>query len=268
MKWGFLLSLLFVVLGALLISVWVHSPGQVETATVESVIDGDTVVLESGDRVRLLGIDTPEKGQYYFREATEKLEELVRGRKVRLEKEDEDRDKYDRLLRYIHLDTASGDILVNLELVRLGLAKTYMLEEGDKYREGLLEAEREAREDGLGIWKLQGEKGVFCLGIFYLHYNAKGNDNQNLNNEYVAFRNKCEHPLNLDGWYLEDGRGERYIFRDFTVHNKSKFSLHTGSGKDNRTDLYWGQSRAVWNNAGDWLRMWNPEGGLILNYSY
>lgn len=94
------------------------------------MIDGDTIELEGGERVRLLCIDTPERGQPGYTEATEFLRGLVEGKRVRLEADPEhaDRDRFGRLLRYVWLFTgweaegfSSGDdVLVNVEMVRRG----------------------------------------------------------------------------------------------------------------------------------------------------
>lgn len=118
-------------------------------ALVIRVIDGDTIVLEDDERVRLLGIDTPERGRYYFEEAGERLREMVDGKEVLLETDKEERDKYDRLLRYVWINKT----LTNLELVREGYARTFMLEPGDKYFKELVAVEAAARESGLGIWQ-------------------------------------------------------------------------------------------------------------------
>src|SRR5687767_8858842 len=69
-------------------------------SSVTRIIDGDTRVVEGGDRVRLLDIDTPEKGQPCSANATARLAELIDGKEVLLEKRGEDKDRYDRLLRY------------------------------------------------------------------------------------------------------------------------------------------------------------------------
>lgn len=233
-----------------------------KTHYVERIIDGDTVVLENGERVRLLGIDAPETGQYYYKEAKEYLERLILHKNIRLERGLENRDKYGRLLRYIFID----DIFVNLELIKNGYASVLIYKD-DKYLELLTNAEFEARKGGIGIWSIN-ITNPFCISIFQFHYNAKGNDNQNLNDEYVIFRNKCTHPINLSGWVLKDANNKTYIFENFILNNKTTVTLHTGSGINNLTDLYWNQKTAVWNNDGDHLSMWDSKGNLILNYSY
>lgn len=121
---------------------------------VTRVIDGDTIELENGERVRYIGIDTPETVdprkpvQCFGVEASKKNKELVEGKEVRLEKDITDRDKYNRLLRYVWV----GDTFVNLELVKQGFAHSYSYPPDVKYQDQFVAAEREAREAKLGLW--------------------------------------------------------------------------------------------------------------------
>src|SRR5690349_13538593 len=93
-------------------------PGYSGPATVARVIDGDTIELTSGDRVRYIGMDTPETVdprktvQCFGKEASAANRALVEGKVVTLVPDVEDRDMYDRFLRYVYL----GDTFVNLEL--------------------------------------------------------------------------------------------------------------------------------------------------------
>ena len=233
-----------------------------DSVFVERVVDGDTLVLEGGERVRLLGIDTPEKGQHLFKESTDFLRNLTGKRTVILEKDVSERDKYGRLLRYVHL----GDVFVNVELVKRGYASVLLIEPDTKYKEFLLKEESQARKEGKGIWPFP--EGDFCMSIFSFHQNAAGNDNENLNDEYVVFRNKCIEPVPLENWRVMDKANNTFVFPDFFIENKTTVTLHTGSGKDNQTDLFWGKSRAVWNNDGDILLLLDPLRRAILNHSY
>ena len=115
---------------------------------VTRVIDGDTMEIEGGYRVRYIGIDTPEKGEPYYQEALEANRNLVGGKKVRLEKDVEDKDKYGRLLRYVWVDNT----MVNAELVRLGFAYSYSYPPNLKYQTYFLQMEKEAREHKRGLW--------------------------------------------------------------------------------------------------------------------
>jgi len=116
--------------------------------TVVRVIDGDTFVLLNGRVVRLIGINTPEYGQPYYEEATNKLAELVEGKNVTLEIDITNTDNYGRLLRYVYVD----DTFVNLIMVKEGHAKVLIIYPDDKYAKELKEAMLEAREKRLGIW--------------------------------------------------------------------------------------------------------------------
>lgn len=119
------------------------------TARVIEVIDGDTIVIEGGYRVRYIGIDSPERGEKYYQEAREANRELVQNKRVRLEKDISDTDRYGRLLRYVY----AGDYFVNAELVRKGYARSYAYPPDIKYQAFLKSMEQEARQTGRGIWK-------------------------------------------------------------------------------------------------------------------
>jgi len=117
-------------------------------ALVTRVIDGDTIEIEGGYRVRYIGIDAPEKDEPYYWEALEANRNLVEGKKVWLEKDVEDKDKYGRLLRYVWVDNT----MVNAELVRIGYAYSYSYPPNLKYQTYLLQMEKEAREHKRELW--------------------------------------------------------------------------------------------------------------------
>lgn len=122
-----------------------------DTATVTKVIDGDTIDIDTGQRVRYIGIDTPEVhpvAEAFGMEALQANRNLVEGKEVRLERDITETDKYGRLLRYVYVD----DILVNAELVRFGLAEAKAYPPDTKYHEMLKKLEEEARQAGRGMW--------------------------------------------------------------------------------------------------------------------
>ena len=119
-----------------------------QRATVTQVIDGDTVALSNGDRVRYIGMDTPERGEPLYKEATEFNRNLVEGKAVRLTKDISERDRYGRLLRYVYVD----DILVNAELVREGYAREFEYKPDVRFRDCFVALEKEARKKKRGIW--------------------------------------------------------------------------------------------------------------------
>jgi len=237
-----------------------------ESAVVERVVDGDTItLLANGDKVRLLGINTPERGQYLYAEAKERLEELILGSPVLMEADVTDTDKYGRLLRYIY----SGGENINIRMVREGLAFVYIIEPDNMHAEELYAAECYAREQGLGIWQYTGIEDAFCIGLHYpFRYNAAGDDRQNLNGEFLILRNSCTYPVELSGWVLSNEAGNEYLFKEFVLINKSTVTLYTGSGVDTKNELYWGMDLPAWNNGGDTLHLWNAEDELMLKHSY
>jgi endonuclease YncB( thermonuclease family) len=88
------------------------------TYLVSRVVDGDTIELGNGETVRVVGIDTPERGECGYGEATANMERLVLGKRVGLGQSDEDRDHYGRLLRY----TDVGQVDAGLRQIKAGLA--------------------------------------------------------------------------------------------------------------------------------------------------
>lgn len=229
--------------------------------TVARVVDGDTLQLESGERVRLLGINAPERGQFYFEEATSRLEELVEGKKVKLEKDIEGKDRYGRLLRYVFLKGQN----INVKLIREGYAHVYVIPPNVKYEEELRKAEEEAKAKGKGIWQ---PSEVRCIEIANFHWNAKGWDGKNLNDEYIVFQNTGSQAVNLTGWRVKDEANHIYTFPHFILKPKAKVTLLSGCGQSNKTNLYWCSGGAIWNNGGDTLYLRDSKGELALVYSY
>ena len=129
-------------------------PGMGETATVKRVIDGDTIELTDGRKLRYIGIDTPETVdprkpvQCFGAEASKRNKELVEGKEVRMETDVTDKDRYGRLLRYVYL----GDEMVNIKMVRDGFAYSYTYPPDVKYQDKILTAQREAEAGKAGLW--------------------------------------------------------------------------------------------------------------------
>ncbi len=115
-----------------------------ETVVIR-VIDGDTLETSDGKTIRLLGINAPEKWEYHYNKSFEKLIELVQYKKVVLERDSRNKDRYGRLLRYVYTD----DTFVNLYLVQYGYAEVY---QPGKYKEEFEKAEDFARKSKLGLW--------------------------------------------------------------------------------------------------------------------
>ena len=122
---------------------------QIEEALVVRAIDGDTIELADGRRVRYLGIDTPEQGEFYANEASARNKELVEGKLVELQRGNRNRDDYGRLLRYVYID----GVFVNAELVAQGYAIAYIFDPDEKYSQVLVQLEQYAKLRNVGVWK-------------------------------------------------------------------------------------------------------------------
>jgi micrococcal nuclease len=117
---------------------------------VTKVIDGDTVVVEGGKEIRLLGIDADERNYPCYESAKIFLEKLVLNKKVRLEKDKENVDRYGRCLRYLISDGKN----IDFELVKEGEAVCRFQKPNLKYREICEKLEKEAIENKVGCkWK-------------------------------------------------------------------------------------------------------------------
>ena len=145
-------------------------PPGLEEAHVIRVIDGDTIVVEvtgrtdgpgagaaaegAEERVRLIGIDTPESVkpgspvECFGREASSAAKALLEGEDVHLVKDVEERDAYDRLLRYVYI----GEEMANARLVANGYASAYTYPPNVRHADLFVDLERQARDRGLGLW--------------------------------------------------------------------------------------------------------------------
>ena len=130
------------------------NPEVAQTVRVIRVIDGDTIEIEGGQKIRYIGIDTPETVdprkpiQCFGIEASNKNKELVEDKSVRLEKDVSGTDKYGRLLRYVYVD----DIFVNEYLIRQGFAHSSTYPPDVKYQNQFLQAQQEAQNNNRGLW--------------------------------------------------------------------------------------------------------------------
>ncbi len=135
------------------------------TARVIRAVDGDTVEIEGGERVRYLGVDTPEttgnpnvsQAEPLAQEATLFNRTLVEGQVVWLLPDTTDRDRYGRLLRWVFLPDGT---FVQAELVRRGYAFVNIVPPDDRFADLLRDLETLAKAQGRGVWAGQAGTGV------------------------------------------------------------------------------------------------------------
>ncbi|MBN1526505.1 MAG: thermonuclease family protein [Candidatus Omnitrophica bacterium] len=136
---------------------------------VQRAVDGDTLKLANGERVRLIGVDTPEvhESVKLYRDASKSKQDvkairamgkkaseftkkLTEGKPVRLEFDVQKKDRYGRLLAYVYLENGT---FVNAEIIKQGYANVMTIPPNVKYQDLFLKLYREAREAKRGLWK-------------------------------------------------------------------------------------------------------------------
>lgn len=245
-----------------------NPPG--ESATVVRVEDGDSIFAEVGgreERVRLIGINTPERDECLGDVARETLSDMIEGRSVLLESDVEESDQYGRLLAYVWIDGT----LVNAEMVRAGVAIARAFRPNTSRQQQLESAEEEAVDAGRGLWDPTACGGASAadLEIVGITENPAGRDEEDLNGEFVVIRNNGP-DADLTGYVLRDGSSvNRFLFPDgFVLASGSEVTVFVGCGGDGINELYWCASGPVWDNAGDQAFLTEPAGGFIAIFEY
>lgn len=200
---------------------------------VSRVVDGDTievVIRGQNEKIRLIGIDTPEivdsrkTVQCFGGEASEKAKSLLGGQKIRLEADPSqgDRDKYNRLLRYVFLEdgTFFNEIMINE-----GYAHEYTYQSNPyKYQKEFVLAEKEARENNRGLWSPDTCGGKTNQLPVKASVEAEISDNQNCiikGNIGYKTGEKIYHLPGCDS-YKETVINERYGERWFCTEKEAR----------------------------------------------
>jgi endonuclease YncB( thermonuclease family) len=253
-RWLWMVVLLVVVSSSVGCDLWRQADetgGSEDSGRVSRVVDGDTIELDDGRKVRYLGVNTPERGQPFYEEAKQFNADLVEGETVRLEFDLDTFDRYGRTLAHVFV----GDTHVNLELVRQGYANVYTVPPNVKYNDDFLAAEREARDHQRGLWEQSGAP-IRITDLDPVE-------------EWVELTNQGDQAIDMAGYTLKDEANHIYEFGYFTLKPGKTVRLYTGNGQNTSTKLYWGLGDdAVWNNSGDTAYLRDPDGSLVDLYTY
>jgi len=234
----FLIILNFILIGFLISEHTGKTIYNTEKANITRVIDGDTIETSIG-KIRLLGINAPEKNMKGYEEAKSFLLNF-KGKEIELIKTKENQDKYGRKLRYVFYQGKN----INEHLLLLGLAHLFVYKE-DPFLDDLRKAEEKARKKEIGIWKKSKDKCASCIILIRLNKIDPG--------EYVLLKNSCNFGCNLSQWTIKDEATH------FTTLN---FSLLAGQEKKIE---YKGR---IWNDNHDTLFLRDSKGLLVLWYRY
>jgi len=208
--------------------VFVDGSSDIVTAEVVRVIDGDTVDLDIGRKVRLMGINTPERSMDYYDEASDFLAGYVGDGSVDVDFYGYD--KYGRILGYVFVDGVN----VNREVLAAGLGTLYYYE-WDEYYADMVKAEDFARVNEYGIWRRSSDYG--CIELVELEVDEP---------ERLVLRNVCDRNISVT---IKDDA--THIYREVVLAGED-FEMETSH---------------IWNTDGDSLYVWDSE-GLLVFYRY
>ena len=200
---------------------------------VTRIIDGDTIELINGQKLRLKGINAPEKSMQFNQETTEFVKQLIENKSIKIESHGTD--KYGRTLAYIFIDGKN----INKEILKEGLATLYYYEK-DKYYHELKQVEEFARLNQKGIWKKSPNAN--CLKLIEIKY--KERPTRCSNDELLILENFC------DEMQITIKDDATHIYKETIPKGTftKKFSC-------------------IWNDAGDSIYI-SDEEGLLIFYRY
>ncbi len=233
-------------------------------AKVVSVYDGDTFTLDTGDRVRLRWVNTPEMKppEPYAVEARELTKELVLNREVTLIYGATERDGYGRLVAGVRV----GEVDLSTALLERGFGHLFIIPPDSTDPAPLITAQDTARSASRGIWSHDSYKGDLHITSF--HANADGDDRENINGEYLRVCNVSTRPVDLAGFRLADASGKSWELPALLLPPGNTVKIHSGRGEkqedpDQQLAIYLGQVSPIWNNKADQATIYDRYGKVV-----
>jgi endonuclease YncB( thermonuclease family) len=234
------------------------------TGRIVSAYDGDTMTLESGERIRLRWVNTPElrPKEDYGIEAREAAKALVTGKTAKLIFGPVKRDSYGRLIAGVEVDGVD----LSTTLLEQGLGHLFLIPPDDTDHTARRAAQTRARAAGRGIWSTDRYKGLLHITSF--HANAPGDDRGNVNGEYLRICNVSDRPVDLDGFRVTEQSGRSWMLPPILIPPGHTFKLHSGKG-EHQTDasaqlaVYLGSDTPIWNNTRDRVTLYDRHGRVI-----
>jgi len=218
-----------------------------EEAKVVRVIDGDTFeMVYNGNKtsVRLLGINTPEKGEFFYAEAKQFTESLVLNKTVELEFGKDKYDLYHRLLAYVYLN----DKNVNEEIINNGFANFYFPEGKDRHYDDFKSTWEECLNKNINLCEKSKDICAECIKI--KEWNIKG--------DFVIFENACSFDCDVSSWSVKDEGRKKFVFGKLVLKGSEEIKL---TAEDFKKDY-------VWTKTGDTLFLRDEDGRLVLWKGY
>jgi len=224
-----------------------------DTTIVKRIVDGDTIETELG-KIRLLGINTPEKKEKYYQEAKNFLNEKILNKTVRLEYGKDKKDRYNRTLAYVFLNNEN----INLKQVENGFANYYFPSGKDIYYDNFKEAWENCIKENKNLCEKSADVCAKCIELKEFNYDS----------QEAVFYNSCNYNCNLNNWKIKDEGRKNFIFPNFNLNSGKEIVVKVGEGKDNKDVLFWKGEDYIWTKTGDTLFLRDSEGKLVLWEGY
>lgn len=226
--------------------------GQNRIAVVERIIDGDTIQA-SGITIRLLGINTPEKGEKYYNEAKEFLEKEILNKTIELKFGKEKKDLYNRTLAYVFFQGEN----INKKIISNGFANAYFPSGKDAYFSQFIEEWEKCVEKNINYCEKSKNICAICIKLKELNYDE----------QKVVLRNICGFECNLVEWKIKDEGRKKFIFPEFILEPNKEIAIIVGENQM-KDSLLWEREDYVWTKTGDTLFLRDSEGKLVLWQNY
>jgi len=235
--WLFILIIIFIAVNYnRLDSFVVKSFDTKEQVVVERVIDGDTVVV-NGTSVRMLGINTPERGEYLYNDAKKYLEEIVMNKIIEIERRG--KDLYKRDLGYLFYNNEN----VNMKMIESGYANAYFPEGKDEYYNEFTDAWDRCISKNINLCEKSKDKCVYCIHLKQFEYGKS-----------VILYNNCDFSCNITGWSIKDEGRKKFVFNNLILNSFNQVSVSNSDFKE----------EYVWTKTGDTLFLRDSKGKLVL----
>lgn len=227
-----------------------------EKDNVSRIIDGDTIETENTGKIRLLGIDTPERGEKYYEEAKEFLKNKIENKTIRLKFGNEKEGRYGRTLAFIIYNGKN----LNKEIVEEGLSNPYFPGRKNPEYPEFKSAWNKCIKNNKNLCESSKHKCSKCIELTEFDQEK----------EKTTFENTCSLQCNLKGWKINDEGGKEFVFPKTILNPKDKITVKVSKNKSNPKEntIIWQRDSYVWTRGGDTLFIRDNQGKLVLWEGY
>jgi micrococcal nuclease len=247
-----------------------------EIATITHISDGDTIDVqihgESDTKsIRFIGIQTTEvnhggaPNDCYADEATQRLTSITGGEGATVilrSKNLNAVDRFGRLRRHIFVIKNGQEVNVGKKLLEEGLALPLTMDDETIYDAQYAKIAQIAKSESLGLWSSIGLTAANHCAVsadsanssfdIMVKFDAEGDDNQNVNGEWVKIKNTSGRRVDISHWWLRDSALYFFRFPNATILDRGEeITVYVGKGQNSSNTFYWGKNYPIFDNSWD-----------------